>query len=146
MKRLRISLKRREAITVDRVIAGKLKLAYVICADKKLRYGKKRSKIAYIGTTKNGIDRFAQSAASRSEEVFALHGVERFTVHVVTCTPRQKVKTWHKLERALIIAFKVAFGEVPKCNVQGKHKNYTWTGENKMFSIARLLTVIEDLS
>ena len=77
MKRLHISLKRHEAITVDRVSVGKLKLAYVICADKKLRYGKKRSKIAYIGTTKNGIDRFAQSAASRSDEVFDLRGVEQ---------------------------------------------------------------------
>jgi hypothetical protein len=146
VKRLRISLKRHEAITVDRVSVGKLKLAYVICADKKLRYGKKRSKIAYIGTTKNGIDRFAQSAASRSDQVFDLRGVERFTVHVVTCTPRQKVKSWHKLERALILTFKNMFGAVPKCNVQGKHANYSWSDEADLFSVPRLTTIIEDLS
>jgi hypothetical protein len=145
-RRLTISLKRDDAITVNRVSIGRQKLAYVICADKKLRYGKKRSRIAYIGTTKNGIDRFAQSAASRSDEVFGLHGVERFTVHVVTCTPRQKVKSWHKLERALLLAFKDAFGEVPRCNTHGKHKNYSWRDEKKLFSINRLKTVIEDLS
>jgi hypothetical protein len=141
VQRLRISLKRREAITVDRVSVGKLKLAYVICADKKLRYGKKRSKIAYIGTTKNGIDRFAQSSASKSDQVFDLRGVKRFTVHVVTCTPRQNVKSWHKLERALILRFKDLFGAVPRCNVQGGHKNYCWRDETDLFSVSRLTTL-----
>jgi len=144
MKRLRISLKRHEAITVDRVSIGRQKLAYVICADKKLRYGEKRTKIAYIGTTKNGIDRFAQSAASRSDEVLRLNGVERLTVHVVTCTPRRRVKTWHKLERALLLMFKDMFDEVPICNTQGK--NFKWSGEREMFSVQRLRTVLEDLS
>jgi hypothetical protein len=144
VKWLRISLKRHQATTVDRVSVGKRKLAYVICADKKLRYGKKRSKIAYIGTTKNGIDRFAQSAASRSDQVFSLGGVERFTVHVVTCTPRQKVESWHKLERALILTFKKLFGAVPKCNIQGKHENYSWSDEADL--VPRLTTIIEDLS
>lgn len=133
MKRLRISLKRREAITVDRVSIGKLKLSYVICADKKLHYEKGRSRIAYIGTTKNGIDRFAQSAAGRSDDIFDLWGVERFTVHVVTCTPRQKVKSWHKLERALLLTFKDKFGEIPRANIQGKNKNYVWRDEKGCF-------------
>jgi hypothetical protein len=146
MRRLSVSLKRREAVTVDRITVGKKKLAYVICADKKLRYGNGRSRIAYIGTTKNGIDRLASSAAARTDQILGLHGVERFTVHVVTCTPRQSVKTWHKLERALLLQFKDTFGEVPKCNVQGKHKNYRWSGEDSLFAVARLKTVIEDLS
>ena len=65
-----------------------------------------------------------------------------FTVHVVTCTPRQKVKSWHKLERALILTFKDLFGAVPKCNVQGKHDNYSWTDEADLFSVKRLGTII----
>lgn len=144
MKRLRISLKRREAITVDRVSVGKLKLAYIICADKKLRYKEGRSRIAYIGTTKNGIDRVAQSAASRSGAVLRLRGVNRFTVHIVTCTPRTRVKSWHKLERALLLVFKDVFGEVPRRNTHGK--NTKWREEKTLFSERRLRTVIEDLS
>ena len=144
MKRLRISLKRREAITVDRVSAGKMKLAYVICADRKLPYTDGRSRIAYIGTTKNGIDRVAQSAATRSDVVLGLRGVNSFTVHIVTSTPRKHVKSWHKLERALLLMFKDMFGEVPSCNTQGK--NVKWSGEKELFSVQRLRTVLEDLS
>jgi hypothetical protein len=125
-------------------VIGKLKLAYVICADSKIRYPKARSRIAYIGTTKNGIDRVAQSAASRSDAVFGLHGVNRFTVHIVTCTPRRKVKSWRKLERALLLVFKEMFGEVPKCNTHGK--NYRWRDEARLFAKLRLRTVLEDIS
>jgi hypothetical protein len=143
MSRLRISLKRHEAIVVDRVSVGKLKLAYVICADRKLRYKKGRTRIAYIGTTKNGIDRVAQSAASHSESVLRLNGVNRFTVHIITCTRRQNLKSWRKLERALLLAFKDEFGEIPECNTQGK--NYKWSGEEILFSRQRLRTILEDL-
>lgn len=144
MNRLHISLRRRAAITVDRVTKGNFKLAYVIRANKKLRYETGRSCIAYIGTTKNGIDRMAQSAASQSDSVFKLRGVSNFTVHVVTCTPRNRVKSWHKLERALLLLFREKFGEIPKCNGHGKKMK--WRGEDKLFAKDRLLTVIEDLS
>jgi hypothetical protein len=143
MKRLRISLKRHEAIAVDRVIS-KLKLAYVICADSKIRYPKARSRVAYIGTTKNGIDRVAQSAVSRSDAVLGLRGVNRFVVHILTCTPRRNVKSWHQLEWALLLVFKEMFGEVPKCNTHGK--NYRWRDEAMLFAKLRLRTVLEDLS
>jgi len=53
---------------VDRISLGYSKLAYINCADKKLRYPQGRSRIGYIGTTKNGISRVAESAASRSEK------------------------------------------------------------------------------
>lgn len=141
---LRISLKQREAISVDRITVGNQKLAYLICCDRKIRYGTKRSRIAYIGTTKNGISRVAQSAASRSDEVLRLRGVKRFTVHIVTCTPRRNVKSWHKLERALLLTFKEMFGQVPKCNTHGKRTK--WKGEDKLFRMKRLRTVVEDLS
>ena len=141
---LRISLKQREAISVDRITVGKLKLAYIICADRKIRYEKMRSRIVYIGTTKNGISRVAQSAASRSDKVLGLRGVGRFTVHIVTCTPRRNVKSWHKLERALLLTFKEMFGQVPTCNTHGK--NTRWKGEEELFRKKRLRQVIEDLS
>src|SRR4051812_6596732 len=103
---LRVSLKRSPAIEVDRISIGNLKLVYVICADRKLVYPKGRSRIAYIGTTKTGIHRVAQSAANRSDQVLSLPKVDSFQVRIVTCTPRQNVKSWHKLERAMILVFK----------------------------------------
>src|SRR5436305_1278922 len=88
VSRLRISLRRGPAVAVSRISLGRLKLAYVICADKKIRYKGGRSYIAYIGTTERGIDRVAQSAATRADEVLSLRGIKNFNVHVVTCTPR----------------------------------------------------------
>jgi hypothetical protein len=145
MTRLRISSSHREFLTVERIHSGKLRLVYVICADRKINYKSGRSRIAYIGTTKDGIHRMAASAAWRSHVVFKkVRGCERFTVHVVTCTPRQHIESWRKLENALLLTFKDAFGEVPLCNVKGKRQN--WGAEKELFRYTRLKTVIEDLS
>jgi hypothetical protein len=144
MKRLRIALSRGEAMIVHRVSVGNLKLAYVICADKKIKYNEGRSRIVYIGTTKNGIDRVAQSSANQSDVILNHPGINTFSVKIVTCTPRQKVKTWRLLERALLLQFKEMFGEAPACNTHGK--NIKWNEELSLFARARLRTIIEDLS
>lgn len=144
MRRLSISLKRGAAIEVDRISIGDLRLVYVICANKRLRYPKGESRIAYIGTTKNGISRFAQSAASRSHLVLRLRGVTSFQVRLVTCGRRQRVKSWRKLERGLILAFRDRFGAPPRCNAHGR--KLEWSGEQKLFAPSRLRAVIEDLS
>lgn len=144
-KRLSVSLKRDEAITVDRMSVAKRKLAYVICADRKLKYEKGRSRIAYIGTTSNGIDRFAQSAAYHSDTIFDLGRIYQFRVYVVTCTARQKVKTWRRLERALLLMFREIYGEIPEGNTHGNR--FKWTDKDlQYFTKKRLRTVIEDLS
>ncbi len=39
---------------------------------------------------------------------------------MVTCTLRQKVKTWCRLERSLLVEFKGYFGDVPICNLHGR--------------------------
>lgn len=119
-KRLTVQLRRREAMRVSRVALGAPKLVYVIVTDKKLRYRDGRSRIAYVGTTKNGMTRLAQSAASRTDDILRRRGVESFRVHVVTCRKRRNVKTWRKLERALLLAFRDKYGQVPVCNVHGK--------------------------
>jgi hypothetical protein len=144
-RRLNVILKRDEAITVDKISLDNHKLAYVICADRKLRYNGGRSRIAYIGTTVNGIDRFAQSAAYHSDTIFDLGRIYRFRVFVVTCTTRQHVDTWKRLERALLITFKEMYGEIPNGNTHGKHFKWTATDE-RYFRKARLRTVVEDLS
>lgn len=68
-RRLTVSLSRKHAMMVTRMSLGKKKLVYVIQAQKPLKYPWGRSRIAYIGTTKKGIARFAQSAAAKADDV-----------------------------------------------------------------------------
>lgn len=144
MRRLSVSLKRHEAIHATRVSVGNNKLVYVLVADKKLKYPNGKSRIAYIGTTKNGVARIAESVAARSHDILQLRGVNEFGARVVTCKPRQNVKTWHKLERAMLLRFKAMYGDVPHCNTQGAKMKVT--DEFRYFSEKGIDTVIEELA
>lgn len=143
-RRLKLSLKRDEALWATRVSIKNKKLVYILVADKRLKYGNSKSRIAYIGTTKNGIARIAQSVAYRSDEIFKLRGVRTFHARVVSCNPRRKVKTWKKLERALLLKFREMYGEIPKCNSQGK--NMKLKNEFRYFGKTGVKNVIEELS
>jgi len=120
-KRLTVTIKQKEAMQVTRVSIGDKKLVYVILANKLLRYPWGRSRIAYIGTTKKGVSRIAQSVAARAEDILSLRGVRDFSVRVITCPPRPNVKTWEKLETALLLSFRQKYGALPKCNDRGKY-------------------------
>jgi len=129
---------------VHRVVIGKEKLVYFLVADKRLQYPRGRSRIAYIGTTKTGASRVAQSVASRAEDVLRRRGVYEFHTRIITCRPRQKVKTWFKLERACLMRFRDRFGRVPVCNSHGK--KMTEAGEFEIFSRGRIDRIIDDFS
>jgi hypothetical protein len=144
MKRLTIQEHKGAAITVRRVSTKVQRLVYIMITDKKQRYSKGRSRIVYIGTTSRGINRMTSSVAFRADTILLLHGVDEFSVHVVTCKPRQHVKSWHKLERALILIFREMYGEVPTCNSHGKKMKET--DEYNYFSKQRLQTIVENLS
>lgn len=143
-QRLRVSLKPKSALTMRRVALDHERLVYVICADRKLKYESGYSQIAYIGTTRNGISRVAASAAYRSWDVLWSRGVHSLDVRIVTCRPRQGFKSWVKLERALILAFREKFGEPPMCNVQGRAMKLG--DEFERFSLRRLSRIIDTLS
>ncbi|MGI8839366.1 MAG: hypothetical protein ACR2F8_01040 [Caulobacteraceae bacterium] len=144
MDRLPVSLKRGTAMTMNRISIGAEKLVYVICASKMIKYDAGKSPIVYIGTTKKGVERIAQSAAYRAYDILYTHGVDALSVRIVTCGPRQHVKTWHKLERALLLVFKEEYGEIPMCNTQGK--NITETNEFVYFAKDRIRAILADLS
>lgn len=144
LPRLHVSLKRSPALRISRVSVGKSKLCYLLVANKKIKYKDGRSQIVYIGTTKKGLARVSQSVAARAEDVLAIHGVSAFEARVVTCSPRQNVKTWHKLERALLIRFREMFGEVPHCNTQGNRMKET-DEFSKYFARKRITTILEDV-
>jgi hypothetical protein len=119
-RRLNLRLKAEHALEVTRIAIGSEKLVYVLLANKefKYEYGRK-SHIAYIGTTKKGVARIAESAAKHAQEVLSEHGVKTVAARVVTCAPRRKVKTWVKLEKALLLQFRAEYGRVPWWNSQG---------------------------
>jgi hypothetical protein len=143
LKRLTITLKKKEAMQVTRVSIGKKKLVYLILVKKPLKYQWGRSRVAYIGTTKRGVGRIAQSAAAKAESILNLYGVRDFIVRVLTCPPRPNVKTWVKLERALLLVFRHRYGTLPKCNTQGKKMKER--DEFNYFNKSRLEKLLENL-
>lgn len=127
-----------------RVSIGKSKLVYILCADRRIKYAGGRSRIVYVGTTKRGIRRVAGSVARRADDILQLRGVRRFHARIVTCRPRQRVKTWLVLERALLLEFRKRFGEPPKCNTHGK--KIRERDEFDYFRRKRIATILDDLS
>ena len=144
LRRLSVSLKRTAAVKTTRVALGKNKLVYILVANKKLDYPNGRTQIAYIGTTKRGLSRIAGSVARRADQILSLRGVTSFDAKVVICKPRQRVKTWHKLERAFLITFRQIYGDVPQCNKQGTKMKET--DEFRYFARCRIKRILEDLS
>lgn len=145
VRRLQVSLKKAPAMTVRRVALDHERLVYVICADRKLRYDSgDYSHIAYIGTTKKGISRVAGSAAYRAQDILWEHGVQSFDVRLVTCPSRKGLRSWMRLERAMIISFREMFGKIPLCNVQGS--GFEEYREFDTFKRSRIDQIIRDLS
>lgn len=137
---LTIQTTKNPAVTITRTATQAKQLVYLALANKKIKYKNGESKIIYIGTTKNGADRIAASAAAKAKAMHGLHGVKHLELYVVTSSSQDGVKTWHKLERGLLLAFRERFGEVPKCNTVGK--NMVWTDELEYFTRHRLKSVI----
>lgn len=132
------------AVTITRTATKASELVYIAVANRPIKYPLGSSRIIYIGTTKNGAERIAASAAAKANQMLGLHGVKKLELYVVTCSFMAKVKTWHKLERGLILSFKDLYGEPPKCNVVGK--NMRWTDELEFFTKRRLSGVIGQYS
>jgi hypothetical protein len=103
-----------------------------------------RSRVVYIGTTKRGINRMAASVATKAPAVLGSHGVNGFDVHVLTCTPRQHVKGWRILERALLLTFRDKYGSVPRFNTHGK--SMVATNEFAYFVRNRLERLLDELA
>jgi hypothetical protein len=143
-RRLSVRLRRDEALYVTRAATKSSRLVYVFVCDKKVDYRKDRSRIAYIGMTKNGVWRVAKSIAHRAKKILGTRGIYSFWVRIVTCRAKPGVKSWHKLERAMLLLFKERFGGIPICNKMGKAMEEG--DEFAYFSKARIRRVLADLS
>jgi predicted GIY-YIG superfamily endonuclease len=108
-----VLLIRREAILSE-------KLIYLAISNKAHQYPHgTSSRIVYIGTTKKGATRVAASAAGKAGDFLKQHGMRELTFYTLTCNARQNVKTWLKMERAFLLAFRSIYGAVPMFNKQG---------------------------
>jgi len=143
-KKLKISRESVHALEVGRSALRSTSLVYLAVANKALQYPWAPSKIAYIGTTGVGGARIFTSAAALAPRILHLHGVKTLEFYAITCKPRQKVRTWRKLERGLILKFRERFGAIPKLNTQGK--NFEWTDEKDYFTEGGLSSVVEHYS
>lgn len=137
--RLRVS---KDILVLSRFSTTQPTLVYVLTANKYLKYAYGRSVIAYIGTTKRGLKRIAESVADKAEDVLLNHGVRNLNAHIITCRGRRGARVWHKLERALIITFREKHGEIPRYNGHGK--GWEWKDELKYFNQASLRTVVDE--
>lgn len=146
----RISLKREPALQMERIAIGNERLVYFLIADRSHRYPNgKRSRIHYIGTTGNGIGRVAASASNHAHNILQSHGVYRLEARIITTPdvsspPNPNFKTWFKLERACLLAFRDLFGSVPTEN--GTGHSMKETDEFNYFSKKRVEDIILDLS
>ena len=143
-RRRNIKASNKPALTITRQALKKDKLVYVAVSNKAHKYPSGHSSIVYIGTTKKGAKRIAESAANRAGELLQNHGVRQLDLYVVWCTPLRRVQTWKKLETALLMAFKDKYGRVPIGNTQGKNSSYK--DELDYFSENRLHKILERFS
>src|SRR6267378_2736386 len=118
-RRFSVSCKRLHAMSVTGIARGEGRLVYLLVADKHLKYDQGWSRIAYIGKSKRGIDRIAESAAKRSKKIFSQRGVNGFEVRILTWSGGQRVASANKLENALLWVFIERFGARPICNAKG---------------------------
>ena len=142
-KQLKVKLENGIALEVRRAAVKKRKLVYVLLANKKLKYERGYSHILYIGTTTKGVRRIASSAAAKAAAMLGEHGVKSVSARIITCEGRSNVKSWKKLERALIIKFSELHREPPFYNKQGIRMQRR--DEFEYFSESKIHKILKDL-
>lgn len=132
------------AITITRTAYAASELVYIAYANKPLRYEHGDSRIAYIGTTKNGVWRVASSAAWKAEDLFKRKGVHTLQFFIIASPRRGKQATYRKLERALLLRFRERYGSIPAANKQGKRLR--WRDDDDVFTAASINKILDDFA
>ncbi len=132
------------AITITRIAYAASELVYLAYANKPLRYEHGDSRIAYIGTTKNGVWRVACSATWKAQDLFTRKGVHTLEFFLIAAPRHGKHTTYRKLERALLLRFRERYGSVPAANKQGKR--LSWRADDNVFTHASINKIIEDFA
>ncbi len=136
-------LVQREALYVTQVAASVEECVYALVTDRPLAYGHRKSRIAYIGKTGTGAWRLTSTVGERCEQLFANDGVDCFRLLVVTCPRVPRVDIFHKLERAMLLAFREKFDCLPRCNaprsVVHEHDEFELLDKGRVLSILKSL-------
>jgi hypothetical protein len=117
MRKLNVSPKS-EILRITRINLTSERLVYVLVANKQFSYTHGKSPIVYIGTTRKGMKRIAESAAHHADDILGRHGITEVSARVITSKGRKHVKT--RLERAMLLSFREKYGRVPELNKSGK--------------------------
>jgi hypothetical protein len=140
MRKLNVSPKS-EILRITRINLTSERLVYVLVANKQFSYTHGKSPIVYIGTTRKGIKRIAESAAHHADDILGRHGITELSARVITSRGRKHVKT--RLERAMLLSFREKYGRVPELNKSGK--KIQEKDEFKYFSHTAIRNIIEKL-
>src|SRR6266446_1199702 len=130
------------AITITRTAYAASELVYIAYANKPLRYLHGDSRIAYIGTTKNGVWRVASSAAWKAYDVFSRKGVHTLEFYIIATPRRGRHATYRKLERALLLRFRERYGSIPAANKQGHRLR--WRIDDDVFTSSSINKILDD--
>lgn len=102
------------------------RLVYILCSNRPVKYKTGRSKIVYIGMSRKGISRLAESASEKIEEGFdLLWGLKRLDGYVVwpqnrAGRPIGGKSPQNSLESDFLKVFIDIHGERPKLNGSGQ--------------------------
>jgi hypothetical protein len=118
MRSLNVRCTKKSLLTVLRSSRWKQRMVYILAANKSYKYKSgERSHIIYIGTTGKGAHRPATSAVDKASEAFKdLRGVKEIRVHIASCRGRKAMRTWEKLESALLATFRQLHFDLPIYN------------------------------
>ena len=144
---LRVRVSKESVLTVDRSRMWKDRLVYILVANKKFKYKSgRRTHVLYIGTTGKGARRPAVSAVAKAMATFGdRRGVKQIGVYLVNSGSRRNVRSWQKLESALLALFCQRYYELPIENK--KHGEYVNEEDIQYFrreNLLRILRLLEE--
>jgi hypothetical protein len=91
-------------------------MVFILVGNRPVAYPLGRSRIQFIGTTRDGITSVASAIAGQADAILRQRGVASFAAHLVTCTSGGTKKAWLTLRRDLLLTFHGRFGAFPVCN------------------------------
>lgn len=144
---LKVRASKESVLTVDRSRMWGKRFVYILVANKKFKYPSgRRSHVIYIGTTSRGARRPAVSAVQKAMSFFGeMHGVKQIGVYLVSSDTRRNVKTWNKLESALLAVFRQRYFKLPLENKRrGEYVNEEDVRYFKREDLIKILSLLEE--
>lgn len=144
-KNLRVRISKQSVLTIDRSRMWKSRLVYLLVANKKFKYPSgRKTHVLYIGTTKKGAKRPAASAVEKAMAMFGdVRGLKQIGIYLLNSESRRNVKTWEKLESALLAVFRQRYFALP--NENKKRGEYGNEEDIRYFNPDHLTDILREL-